>query len=551
MFRPRLLLLLPAVLLAGEARYARLGEIEGRPDIQLHAADPWRPALRNAVVLDGAWIRTSPGSRAEVELDDGGAWRLDAAGLCEFSDYTRLSTGQRVTLISLDTGVAYFTGAAEGADSLVLAVPGAQATIRQGARVRLEAREGWSRIAVIEGAVTFSSPAAELEIREGWMVRVEPDNPARFFLYREFTSLESDAWSEAHDKALMSSSAGHVAAPPFGLADLDAAGAWIGTEGWGTVWKPRIGAGWAPFRDGKWVWYEALGYTWISAEPWGWLPYHYGRWTLDQSAGWVWVPGADDTFSPGDVYWLRGAKLAGWGPLAPGEAWDGRARPQLFLNAHTTFAPFAPDAREIDPAGSAAPREPPAAASFTAALPSPPLAAARLQAGRPVLRAGSTRIVPQLTGVTYGPSAPVPAGTAVAEFPSHPPAPQPVYVPVPEPPVEIYYPVPVSTGIIVVNPPDRDHDRRRRRDGDHAKPKAPEPEPDPVPRTEQVREERRVRTPAAEPAPVPAPAPAPLPRTEQVREQRRERAPDPPPAADAAPKSEPVSRGETRGRSPR
>ena len=33
-------------------------------------------------------------------------------------------------------------------------------------------------------------------------------------------------------------------------------------------------------------------------------------------------PANSTVFKPGDVYWLRGAKLAGWGPLAPGEVWD-------------------------------------------------------------------------------------------------------------------------------------------------------------------------------------------------------------------------------------
>ncbi|HWQ53906.1 MAG TPA: FecR family protein [Bryobacteraceae bacterium] len=539
------LLFLPAVLLAGEVRYARLGETEGRPEIQLRASDSWQTALRNSPVLEGAWIRTSPGSRAEVELDEGSAFRLDADGLCEISDYTRLSTGQRITLLSLDRGVAYFTGASSGRDSLVLAVPGAQVTIRGGARVRLEAREASSQIAVIEGAVVFSSPTAELEIQEGSMVRLDPANTARFQLFREITALESDSWSESRDKALVSASTGHVAAPPFGLADLDAAGAWVETAGLGTVWKPKTTAGWAPFRNGKWAWYDGLGYTWISAEPWGWLPYHYGRWMLQETAGWVWAPGTDASFSPGDVYWLRGTKLAGWGPLAPGEEWQGTGRPQLFLNAHTSFGPFVPEALEIDPAGFAAPKEPLATARFTAALPSPALVAARLEAKRPVLRAGSTRIVPQLAGVTYGHGIPGGAGAAPQEAPvsvnttviQPPPQPPVVIVAPPPEPSEVYYPAPVYTGIVVVNPPDRgdrDHDRRRGRSDRH--------------------DERKPSGEEARPKPDPKPEPAKVQRSEQVREQRQQhRAPDPPPPAakpDPAPAPQPVDRStEAVGRS--
>ncbi len=100
------LFLVPAALMAGQPRYARLGAIEGQPEIQLQAASEWLPAPRNTPLVDGARIRTGPGSRAEIELDDGNALRLDAGSFCELSDYTRLSTGQRVTLISLDRGVA-------------------------------------------------------------------------------------------------------------------------------------------------------------------------------------------------------------------------------------------------------------------------------------------------------------------------------------------------------------------------------------------------------------------------------------------------------------
>ena len=211
------------------------------------------------------------------------AW--DAGTLCELSDYTRLSTGQRVTLLSLDRGVAYFTGAAEGGDSLIVALPGAQVTIRRGARLRLEAGEASSQIAVIEGAVLFSSPAAELEIKEGQLVRVEPANPSRFFLYREIPALESDKWSEARDKALLTASAGHVASPHFGLADLDAWGTWLDTEARGPVWKPKIAAGWAPFRTGKWTWYDGVGYTWISANPGA------GCHTITAAGRWTKMPG--------------------------------------------------------------------------------------------------------------------------------------------------------------------------------------------------------------------------------------------------------------------
>ncbi len=398
-----------------------------------------------------------------------------SGSLAEISDYAKLSTGQRVTLLSLDHGLAYFTGEPEGKDALTLAVPGAQITLHSGARVRLEAQDSWSQIAVIEGVVRFSSPAAEMDLREGQTVRVEPANPARFFLYREVTPMGLDRWSEDRDKVLESPVSARHVLERYGLADLDANGEWIDTQDLGAVWKPKTVEGWAPYRDGHWLWYDALGYTWASDDAWGWLTDHYGRWLQREGTGWIWVPSKSTVFKPGEVYWLLGAKFAGWGPLAPGESWTPAVQPQQFLNANTTYAGFRQDARLIDPAGfKDRPKDPLGAATFALALPSPSFPAARLDAVRPVVRAGSTRVVPVLPGVTFQ-NDPVtgsdqPQGDASISVVTNaggadPPqvVTQPPDLPPPTSP-DVYYPAsPAYTGVIVVNPPERDDGPTRRR----------------------------------------------------------------------------------------
>ena len=271
-------------------------------------------------------------------------------------------------------------------------MPGAQVIYFRRARVRLEAADSWSRISVLEGAARFSSPAAEIDITQGTTTRVEPANPNRFFLDREVLAMPLDRWSTDRDKTIAANSSGTHVVERYGLADLDNSGEWISTDAYGTVWKPKTPDGWTPFQKGRWRWYDALGYTWVSDDPWGWLPYHYGRWARSGELGWIWAPTISQIFKPGDVYWLRGAKLAGWGPLAPGERWTAAEQPDQFLNANTTFAAFQTDARLIDPGDfSDRPKEPLAVAAFVPALPSPAFVASRLDATRPVLRAGSTR----------------------------------------------------------------------------------------------------------------------------------------------------------------
>ena len=446
--RPLALLLLPAALVAGQARYARLGTFEGPVEVQLTAASTWSPAEHNLPLPEGAWLRTGAAARLEIELDDGSVLRLGSDSQIELSDYTTLSTGQSVTLLSLDHGTAWFTRPPGLPDRTLLVMPGMQVALARAARTRIQAQAASSQISVLEGAVRFSSPAAEIDLVQGQTVRVEPENPSRFFLDRGIAAMELDQWSAARDKALASpATAGHVM-EHYGLADLDSAGRWVQTDQYGAVWKPNVASDWAPFQNGRWLWYDTLGYTWVSADSWGWLPYHYGRWARTPDLGWVWAPSVSRIFKPGEVYWLRGARIAGWGPLAPGEQWTPAAQPQQFLNANTTYAAFQQDAAVIDPTGfTDRPKEPLGVAVFAGALPSPALPASRLDATRPLVRAGSTHIEPVVKGVTFenpesaAPPEPRPEPLAV----ENPASPQPVVIVAPPaPPVD---PEPVAVAV--------------------------------------------------------------------------------------------------------
>lgn len=460
--RLSLLLLLPAALWAGQPRYARLGAFQGTVEVQLSAADPWMPAERNLPLRESAWIRTGPAARAEIELDDGGVWRLGPESQGEISDYTILSTGQRITLLSLDHGLAFFTGQARGIDSLVLAAPGAHVTVAGLAHLRLEAGEGWSQIWVQGGAVRFSCPAAELDLIHGQTARVEPANPSRFFLDRDNPATELDRWSAGRDETLANPTSALHIVERGGVADLDASGAWIDTDAFGTVWKPKVPPDWVPFQNGRWRWYAELGYTWISDDAWGWLPYHYGRWTHTADLGWFWVPNVSRVFKPGEVYWVTGSGFAGWGPLAPGEHWaaDPHEVPVEFLNRYTTYAAFHSGAPVIDPAGfTGRPEDPLRAATFLTAIPSPPFEPERLDATRPLVQAGSTRVAPVLPGVTYqSEELPVHTYQPTSVVLNPPPPPPVVVVETPPSPPEVVpelvpYPVAVYSGIVMGNPP--------------------------------------------------------------------------------------------------
>ncbi|MEY4753398.1 MAG: hypothetical protein RJA44_1073 [Pseudomonadota bacterium] len=105
-------------------------------------------------------------------------------------------------------------------------------------------------------------------------------------------------------------------------------GDWIQTE-WGATWFPRsVGAGWAPYRDGRWVWISPWGWTWIDDAPWGFAPSHYGRWVQWQGR-WGWIGGGErPSYAPALVRWHgieppRGHRIepGRWQPLPPQEAY--------------------------------------------------------------------------------------------------------------------------------------------------------------------------------------------------------------------------------------
>ena len=459
-------------------RFARLALAQGRVQVENGATGERLAGERNLALGQGFWLETADGARAEVELDEGGTLRLGPGSLAELSDLTRLSTGQRITLVSLERGTLYVTAQPAGLDAFAVVAPGLQVTFLAGSRVRLEAGPETSAVAILEGRVRFTSAVAELDLGEGHTVRVDPKADDRFQLFREVIPAALDRWNEQADKEAATRAAGtKVAAFPFGLGELDAQGAWIEVSGAGKGWKPRVAEGWAPFRSGRWVWCSSPGWVWVSGEPWGWLPYHFGRWTEVAGAGWVWIPGGEEgQFHGGAAYWLRSATYVGWGPLGPGEEWRGQSAPSLYSAARTSFAAYEAGARVVDPARAPRlPRDPMVGAEFAAGLPGPPPEPALASARRRRTRVGTTRVLPIAGDIAYGGRRVEGGGTTApaegirvigAEPEPAPPASPPsgvtyYYTPAPPPsaappaePALIYQPAPVYyPGVVVVESP--------------------------------------------------------------------------------------------------
>lgn len=451
--RPAWCWLLLASGLAAETRVARVVEADGNVEFRLHPTLEWKTASRNTPLVALSEVTTGFQSRVEIEFDDESVLRLSADSAFEISDYLRLSTGQRITHLSIDRGTAYFAGQPEWRDALVLTVSGAKVAPKRGSRARLEVDQTGSTVAVLEGEVRVSNPVIEVDIPAGKTFRIDAVRADRFELIPEVDARDSDTWSRERDRSLPLR---------FGARILDDHGTWIATSEYGQVWRPKPGEGWAPFRDGKWLWMESFGYTWVGSEPWGWRPYHFGRWVNQPALGWIWVPGGTQTFHGGDVYWMRSAGILAWGPLAPGEVWTAPGVPQQFTVAQSTFAAYTPGAREIDPAGfTARPKDPLTSMVFTENPPWLPPGRRLLEWTRALERPGLIRLTPT------PPPAPAeqPTRTREQRAPSPPrsrapnPPRQPAAPAAPAAleylPLESFYFAPIYTGIIVMNPQER------------------------------------------------------------------------------------------------
>lgn len=130
------------------------------------------------------------------------------------------------------------------------------------------------------------------------------------------------AWSGTVVSAQSPPALGSADVHDFGLFrdSLAPHGEWIDTaNGW--QWAPRVAADWRPYTRGQWLLTEQ-GWHWDSDEAFGWATFHYGRWLHDARRGWLWTPGTE--WAPAWVSWRHGNGFAGWAPLAPRNAVNGR-----------------------------------------------------------------------------------------------------------------------------------------------------------------------------------------------------------------------------------
>lgn len=291
---------LPA-LAESQARIVRLSYLSGSVQIDRNTGQGSEKAIMNMPVTAGAQLKTADG-QAEVEFENGSTVRLTPETRVTFEGLSLLGNGTKVSLITLQQGVAYFNLNHKDHNEFKVQFAGRDVELKKSARFRVDATRDQVRLAVLNGEVNVPSPGKNVAVHKNQTLSFDPDDEAQYALAKGIDDYQFDAWDSQRDQYQSQYSrvnyVGGSGVPYYGWDDLNYYGAYSYIPGYGYMWRPYgVGYGWDPFAVGYWMSYP-WGYTWVSPYAWGWTPYRYGGWQFVSGYGWFWRPGPWRTWYP-------------------------------------------------------------------------------------------------------------------------------------------------------------------------------------------------------------------------------------------------------------
>ncbi len=319
---------------------ARISLMNGEVSVRRGDSGEWVAGVVNAPLLSDDRISTGPNSRAEIQFDASNILRIGGNAEIRLTDveYNRYQ-------MELAKGTATFRVLRASGVNIEVDTPSVSVRPTKVGTYRISVNEnGETEVVARAGDVEIFTPRGSQWISAGQMMVARGTSADPEFQIVGARPMDDwDRWNEERDHYFTQSASYQYVDPSnsgvYGTEDLDSAGVWTEVPNYGNVWRPTVGAGWAPYRNGRWVWEDWYGWTWVSYDSWGWAPYHYGRWFFDAGSGWCWYPGARgyrSFWSPALVGWFGygggigfgfGFGNVGWVALAPFEAlhpWWGR-----------------------------------------------------------------------------------------------------------------------------------------------------------------------------------------------------------------------------------
>lgn len=298
--------------------FGRLSRTEGEVYVLKLGSTDWEYGVPNLLIEGGDIVKTEADDFAEIELENGTLIRMDEVTEVRVQYLHKDSdNGEWMSGIDLLFGVlkVHTPKLKRWAVELEVETPNGFVSIGEESLVKvIVRRSGASRVIAYSGDVLVGGEWDELCLNGGEAVWISAsgklERPERIYTVEKD---RFDRWCEKYSY-VQCESRNYIHTDVYiGVHYLDTYGDWVWLIDCGRVWRPRVRAGWCPYRRGRWTWSVGFGWFWVSYEPWGWVPFHYGRWAYSPRYGWVWIPG--NVWGPGWVAWSHGPGWIGWVPL--------------------------------------------------------------------------------------------------------------------------------------------------------------------------------------------------------------------------------------------
>ena len=309
------------------SRVARIAYMTGAVSFEPATVDQWTGASLNYPMTTGDNLYTDPnGSRAVLRIGRNSI-RLNAGTNFQF-----VNLSDQVVQFSINSGsVSVRVRNLYQGETWEVDTPNGAVTLSQAGEYRIDTDPNKNATMVTsrngEADVTSNDQSFPVYARQTAYFSadgapdIEDQNPNDAF----------DGFAYSRDRMEDVPPPQYVSPDLVGYEDLSANGSWSNDSEYGPVWRPRVDAGWAPYRNGHWAWVEPWGWSWVDDAPWGFAPFHYGRWAFVGDS-WGWCPGPVNVrpvYAPALVAFIGGGGFGlsigigggggaiGWFPLGP------------------------------------------------------------------------------------------------------------------------------------------------------------------------------------------------------------------------------------------
>ncbi|MBY0374768.1 MAG: FecR domain-containing protein, partial [Bryobacteraceae bacterium] len=285
---------------------ARLSLINGEVSVKRGDSGDLVAAAVNAPLVVQDRVLTGPTSRAELQFDFANFLRLGSVSEVRLNEVE-----YRRYMVQIARGTVTWRVMRDNASDVDISTPSVSVRPVEWGDYRVTVHDdGTTEVTVRRGEAEIFSPRGTQRLRAGqtMLARGTQTDP-EFRITAAVAEDEFDRWNLRRDRDYdRSQSRQHMAQDILGWEELDQHGAWVNVAPYGMVWRPRVAAGWAPYRHGRWVWMDWYGWSWVSHDPFGWAPFHHGNWFWHAN-NWCWWPGGfgRSWWRPAVVSWF------GWG----------------------------------------------------------------------------------------------------------------------------------------------------------------------------------------------------------------------------------------------